>query len=73
MADAVASQSQAGGVANGTPVIANKLFGNCFNQPLDCGVVFFDERPVFGRSKTIRGIIFSLLATTALTPLLGFE
>ena len=60
-------------VANGTPVIANKLFGNYFNQPLDCGVVFFDERPVFGRSKTIRGIIFSLIATTALTPLLGFE
>ena len=60
-------------VANGTPVIANKLFGNHFNQPLDCGGVFFDERPVFGPSKTIRGIIFSLMATTALTPLLGFE
>lgn len=28
-------------VANGIPVIALKLFGNIFAQPLDGGVIFF--------------------------------
>jgi CDP-diglyceride synthetase len=59
-------------VANGVPVIAVKLFGRYCNQPLDGGFVFIDGRPVFGRSKTIRGIILSLVAATATAPLLGF-
>jgi CDP-archaeol synthase len=59
-------------VANGTPVIAGKLFGNYFNRPLDCDVAFVDGRPVFGHSKTIRGIIFSLVAATITAPALGF-
>jgi CDP-diglyceride synthetase len=56
-------------VANETPVIAGKLFGN---QPLDWGVAFVDGRPVFGHSKTIRGIILSLVAATVTAPVLGF-
>lgn len=60
-------------VANGAPVIATKLFGKFLNQPLDRGAAFFDGRPIFGRSKTVRGIIISLMATTALAPILGFE
>ena len=59
-------------VANGTPVIAGKLFGEYFNQPLDRGVAFVDGRPVFGHSKTIRGIIISLVAATVTAPVLGF-
>jgi len=60
-------------VANGAPVIAAKLFGKFLNQPLDRGVAFVDGRPIFGRSKTVRGIILSLMATTAFAPILGFE
>ena len=60
-------------VANGVPVFAGRLFGAYFNQPLDFEVSFVDGRPVFGRSKTIRGIVLSLVTTTALAPLLGFE
>jgi CDP-2,3-bis-(O-geranylgeranyl)-sn-glycerol synthase len=59
-------------VANGTPVIAGKLFGTYFNRPLDCDVVFVDGHPVFGRSKTMRGIILSLVTATAIAPVLGF-
>ena len=58
-------------VANGVPVIAVKLFGRYCNQPLDGGFVFIDGRPVFGRSKTIRGVVLSLVAATASAPLLG--
>jgi CDP-diglyceride synthetase len=60
-------------VANGAPVIATKLFGNFLNQPLDLGAVFVDGRPLVGHSKTVRGIILSLVATTAFAPILGFE
>ena len=59
-------------VANGFPVIVGKLFGRHFNQPLDGGIAFIDGRPVLGHSKTKRGIIFSLAATTVTAPILGF-
>jgi hypothetical protein len=45
-------------IANGFPVIGGKLFDTQFSQPLDRGVVFVDGRPVFGQSKTIRGVYF---------------
>jgi CDP-diglyceride synthetase len=61
------------GLANGAPVIATKLFGSRFAQPLDGGVKFIDGRPLFGASKTIRGIVASI-ATTGLGALvLGLE
>jgi CDP-2,3-bis-(O-geranylgeranyl)-sn-glycerol synthase len=58
-------------VANGAPVIAAKLFGHGFAYPLDGGVEFVDGKPLFGKSKTIRGILLSLVLTAALAPLLG--
>lgn len=60
-------------LANGTPVIAKKLLGNRFSYPLDGGVAFFDGRPLFGSSKTIRGIVLALLATAAGAPLVGLD
>ena len=60
-------------VANGVPVIATKLFGKFLNQQLDRGAVFIDGRPILGRSKTLRGIVLSLMATTAFAPMLGFD
>jgi CDP-diglyceride synthetase len=61
-------------VANGTPVLAKKILGESFlARPLDGGAVFFDGRPLFGPSKTIRGMVLSLLATPFFAMLLGFE
>jgi hypothetical protein len=60
-------------VANGAPVIATKLFGTLLNQALDRGAAFIDGRPILGNSKTLRGIVLSVMATTAFAPILGFE
>ena len=60
-------------LANGTPIVAKKVFGARFSFPLDAGTTFFDERPLFGKSKTVRGILFSILLTTAGAPILGFD
>lgn len=60
-------------LANGTPVVAKKIFGQSFALPLDGGLVFFDRRPLFGRSKTIRGILLSIFVTTVIAPLIGVD
>jgi|SRR6266481_87001 len=58
-------------VANGTPVIAKRLLGKRFAWPLDAGANFFDRRPIFGASKTIRGVLLALLATSLAAALIG--
>jgi len=58
-------------VANGTAVIAKKLLGATFARPLDGGALFIDGQPIFGPSKTIRGIVVSLLATSMCAALMG--
>ena len=60
-------------LANGAPVVAKKILGRRLNLPLDFGFTFFDGRPVFGSSKTIRGIVVSILVTTASAPLIGLD
>ncbi len=57
-------------VANGAPVVAKKLLGDRWQAPLDGGVTFFDRQPLLGHSKTIRGILFSVLLTTVTALLL---
>ena len=58
-------------VANGTPVIAAKLFGKKGTIPLDGNATMPDGRPLFGSSKTLRGIILSLAITSMCAPLVG--
>jgi CDP-2,3-bis-(O-geranylgeranyl)-sn-glycerol synthase len=60
-------------LANGTPIVAKKIFGLRFARPLDGGIIFFDRRPLFGHSKTIRGITASILVTTASAPFIGLH
>ena len=60
-------------LANGTPIVAKKIFGPRFSFPLDAGTIFFDGRPLFGHSKTIRGTAVSILVTTASAPLVGLD
>jgi CDP-archaeol synthase len=60
-------------LTNGAPVIAKKLFGSRFSVPLDMGLTLPDERPLFGLSKTYRGIVVSLLAGAVGAPLIGLD
>jgi len=59
-------------IANGAPVLAKRLMGGFLATPLDGGRTFLDGRPLLGASKTVRGILLSLIATALLAPLLGF-
>jgi len=58
------------GVANGAPIIARKLFGNRFSMPLDAGVLFMGK-PLFGPSKTLRGIFSALVLTVSVAYVIG--
>ncbi len=58
-------------VANGTAVVAKKILGAAFGRPLDGGAFFVDGEPLFGPSKTIRGIVVSVLATSTCAVLMG--
>jgi CDP-2,3-bis-(O-geranylgeranyl)-sn-glycerol synthase len=60
-------------MANGAPVLAKKLMGNRFAAPLDGGIRFMDGRPLFGSSKTIRGIVLSVVTTSLAAPLAGLD
>ncbi len=50
-------------IANGAPIIARHIFRAHFNDPLDLGMRFFDKRPIFGPSKTMRGIFMAVMIT----------
>ncbi len=56
-------------LANGAPVIVKRVFGDHFNHPVDGGTVLRDGGPVFGSSKTIRGLACSLIITACCAPL----
>ena len=58
-------------VANGTPVIACKLLGEQGAWPVDAHYIAPDGKPLLGKSKTLRGIIFSLSATAIAAEILG--
>jgi len=58
-------------LANGTPVVAKKILGNRLSYPIDGNVRFVDGRPLFGRAKTIRGVVLGVLAMAAGGPLIG--
>jgi hypothetical protein len=60
-------------IANGAPVVAKKVLGTRLAFPLDAGVRFFDGQPLLGPSKTIRGVVISVLTTAAVAPLLGLS
>jgi len=57
-------------LANGVPVLANKLLGRRFAWPIDGGISFIDGRPLFGLSKTWRGLVLAVLVAAIAAPLL---
>lgn len=60
-------------IANGAPIIATKLLGGRLAAPLDGGLKLRDGAPLFGGSKTIRGLVASIGCTALAAPLLGFD
>lgn len=50
-------------IANGAPIIARHIFRSHFDDPLDLGLNFFDKRPIFGPTKTMRGIFMAVMVT----------
>jgi CDP-2,3-bis-(O-geranylgeranyl)-sn-glycerol synthase len=61
------------GVANGIPILATKLLQDRFRLPLDCGLILPDSEPLFGASKTFRGVVLSVLCTSGAAVLLHLD
>ena len=57
--------------ANGAPVVAGLLLGKRWDWPLDNNIRFTDQRPLLGPSKTLRGLVAAIVATTIVATLLG--
>ena len=57
--------------ANGAPVLLARVLGDRGNFPIDAGLVLPDGRPLFGRSKTWRGLVAGMAACAVLSTLLG--
>lgn len=60
-------------VANGAPVVASRILGQRFSFPVDGGLNLVDGRPLFGPSKTVRGVVLGIVVTTTCAPLLGLD
>jgi CDP-2,3-bis-(O-geranylgeranyl)-sn-glycerol synthase len=58
-------------LANAAPVAARLVLGHRLERPVDGGRRLRDGRPLFGASKTWRGMVAALLATAAAAELMG--
>jgi CDP-diglyceride synthetase len=58
-------------LANGTALMVKKCLGRRFAGPLDGGLIMPDGRPLFGSSKTVRGVVAAIVLTAVLAPLVG--
>ena len=60
-------------MANGAPVIGKRILGDKMAFPIDGGLILGDGQPLFGKSKTIRGLVLAVLVTTMLAPLVDIK
>jgi CDP-diglyceride synthetase len=60
-------------VANGAPVISNKIFGKRLARPIDNGFKLSDGYRLFGNSKTWRGWFSAIFLTGIVAILLGLS
>jgi CDP-2,3-bis-(O-geranylgeranyl)-sn-glycerol synthase len=58
--------------ANGSPIVARELLGNRLDYPLDGGRSLADGQRILGDSKTWRGLVAAVLASTLLTLAIGW-
>lgn len=60
-------------IANGAPIILRALMGKRLNLAIDFGLKLPDNRPLFGNSKTWRGVIAAVIFTSIGAVLLGYS
>lgn len=60
-------------MANGAPIIARHLFGDCCTWPIDGGLKTAGGAPLLGPSKTLRGLVAAVVLTAAIASLLGID
>jgi CDP-archaeol synthase len=58
-------------IANAAPVVAKHLLGSRFEAPIDRDLMWSDGRPLFGPSKTFRGVFSAIFACALGAVLLG--
>ena len=58
-------------LANGTPLIVQKVLGRRYSQPIDGDYRFIDGQPLLGRAKTLRGVGCAIVVTTATATVVG--
>ncbi|MBV8738508.1 MAG: CDP-archaeol synthase [Alphaproteobacteria bacterium] len=58
-------------LANGTPLIVQKVLGHRYSQPIDGDCRFIDGWPLLGQAKTLRGVACAIVVTTAAAPVVG--
>jgi CDP-archaeol synthase len=59
--------------ANGAPVILRNLLAEKWDLPVDLGLTCPDGRTLFGRTKTWRGLIASIITTMVAASLFGLS
>lgn len=60
-------------IANGTPIVTRQIFGRRFEYPIDFGWRLKDAQPLFGSSKTFRGVISAILVATLVAVILNLS
>lgn len=58
-------------VANAAPILAAYAMRDRFDFPFDGGLLFFDGQRIFGKSKTVRGIVAAIGTTTIVALIIG--
>ncbi len=58
--------------ANAAPILGKRLLGDYGALPIDGGLSFVDGRPLLGPSKTVRGLVLSLVACLLVALALGY-
>jgi hypothetical protein len=59
-------------IANGAPIILRTFMGKRLDLAIDFGYHLADKKPLFGSSKTWRGIIAAVIATSIAAVLIGY-
>lgn len=59
--------------ANAAPILARNVFRQRYACPLDAGLKLSDGQPLFGHSKTWRGLVCAVFCVTVVAGLLGFD
>ncbi len=58
-------------VANASPILATFVMRDRFDYPVDASFKLFDGQRIFGKSKTIRGIVAAIGLTTGAAVIIG--